>query len=405
MNSEPEKPSVPPTNDPRNHGLRRAARRLPTGDGWGVPERVWRQLWTGEGVSPGWGGVRAILNAFVSADVTDANIIAVLTDPENVGATYVHTRSSGAPRARSDAERMVRNGIRSSRRFVARQGGDRYEAIMRAVRFREAALDQPARWVGRAGGTDLAVLLALAELAAEAGRWELHADVRTLAERAGVGVASVSRSLARLRAGDRPWIRRIAIAGGVNAAKYRLSDPETMGGGTQRNNQPVVVPRDKSVPMGTAGLDVWRWAGLGKAAFRTYSLLGGEPVTTSDLAAALGVSPRSARKHLATLALYGLATKANDVGWVRGDVDPQAVGEAMPAVAGRGDAERERHRREREGRAAYVAHKRRLRAENQPQQATIPGVVVVPLPDGGTVTITVPKPATATASGIAPATG
>lgn len=159
-------------------------------------------------------------------------------------------------------------------------------------------------------------------------------------------------------------------------------------------------------------MDLWRWAGLGKSAHRVYIALGREPLTTTAIAAVLGITTRPTRKHLSTLAMYGLATKTPDGGWVRGDADPRVVGAEMPAVAGRGDADRERHRRDREGRAAYMAHKRRQRLRAEPggktaEPATVPMVVdvVIPLADGKTITVYVPAPAGAEPSAEAPAAG
>lgn len=104
--------------------------------------------------------------------------------------------------------------------------------------------------------------------------------------------------------------------------------------------------------------DAWRWRGLGLAKARAWELLSGEPVSTTDLAAALGVEPRTARRHLATLAEHGLAERVMD-GWTRGHADPDDVAEDV-GTAGALDAQRIRHDLERklhdDALAAYAEH-------------------------------------------------
>ena len=88
--------------------------------------------------------------------------------------------------------------------------------------------------------------------------------------------------------------------------------------------------------------DAWRWrVGLGKRAQMVYERLTTGPVTTSAIAADLGITPRAVRYHLARLQEYQLAVSVLD-GWIAGPIRPDIVAVVLDADLV-GEEQRRRH--------------------------------------------------------------
>lgn len=234
--------------------------------------------------------------------------------------------------------------------------GDRNEATLRAVELTEHV--ECLTWKGTGGATDRAVWLFVLSVAGKAGKLgPLALAVRTVAEGAGVEHRTAGRSLARLV--DRGLLRRIAVGRGRHASLFQVQGISCPTGQKADATAPQwrsQIGRNCPTPSHTGShvgpvwgtcvpSDAWRWRGLGQAKARTWALLSAEPLTTAELADALGVTPRTARRHLAALAEHDLA-EHDDEGWIRGPASPDDVAEQI-GTAGMAERQRERHDLER----------------------------------------------------------
>jgi DNA-binding transcriptional ArsR family regulator len=104
--------------------------------------------------------------------------------------------------------------------------------------------------------------------------------------------------------------------------------------------------------------ETWRWPALGLSKYRTWLALDPvESVTAGELAEHIGVTSRTARRHLAVLVDHGLAERIEGE-YRRADRDPQSLADEL-GVAGMAERQRHRHELERklhaEAMAAYAA--------------------------------------------------
>ncbi len=285
----------------------------------------------------------ALITAMVAAHWSPDRAWRVLIDVRNAGGDPLRTDRHGKPqrkprlyfeKAWSGAEEYLTTHppIR-----------DRAGAVERLVAMREAATG--ARWSGRGGATDRAVLDILISMAMRAGRLHIHASVRDVAVGVGCNPVTASRSLKRLEATR--WIARVSNATPTLAAQFKLKMPR---GGTLPQHSGFREPENYA---SDELIETFCWAGLGWSKHRVYAALGSEPISASDLAAALGVTPRTVARHLRRLASHGLAIRVLD-GWTRGATDLLEVAVWL-GTAGRRERQREQHIRERAGRRAARA--------------------------------------------------
>jgi DNA-binding MarR family transcriptional regulator len=280
--------------------------------------------------------VGAIIMDAVNNGCNPEGIFQKLSDPQNKGGFTSFRRK------RPDLRRWFDGDWKRAEHKVAYRPklAGRQEAVFMARSLREEA--DTMQWRGTAGGTDRAVYDALLEIGEQLGKLlDVGASVRQVGERAGVGRETASKSLKRLRA--RGLITQSFAGHGKVPARWNLMPRLRSIPDNQPHTGAGVVGPD--CPGGFA-LDSWRWRGLGKSKAKIWRLLGSEPVTTSDLAGTLGVTPRTVQQHLARLRDVGLATRVAD-GWVKGPDAPEQVGEWL-STAGAGVRQRERHRIERQ---------------------------------------------------------
>jgi DNA-binding IclR family transcriptional regulator len=94
--------------------------------------------------------------------------------------------------------------------------------------------------------------------------------------------------------------------------------------------------------------DTWRWRGLGKVAARLWVALADVPGPEEELAARLGISVRTVRRHLARLEQFTLAERLPAGRWRRtGDDLTLELAAVALGVAGAGKRQRDRHAAER----------------------------------------------------------
>ena len=214
------------------------------------------------------------------------------------------------------AEKRLRRELVRVVKFVRSYPPERQEEKTQGIIGRVFA-DAMAKPWGRSSATDRAVLQAVLNLAAAAGKTELHASERVLAARAGVARATAGRSLRRLA--EAGWLKKMKSRRYESAAVWAILDrPDA---------------RAVTVPMACAVADIWRrGGGLGPVAGRIWGALGAEAQSVAAVALAVGrdrLRDRpNIRRQLARLAQLGLAQLGAD-GWSVGAVSP------IDAAAGR----------------------------------------------------------------------
>lgn len=198
-------------------------------------------------------------------------------------------------------------------------------------------------WGGQAGNSDRLVLDGLLDLALSQRTTVVTASVRDLQARTGVTRTTVSRALDRL--GRRGYLTKAQEARGEEANRYQLRKPNRYLGGTpslpHRGDDPRVPPTTLSRS------DAFAPRALGRSAARVLAALDPlETRTPAEIAAGLGLSPRTVRKALDALLAVGLVVRLRRDGrswaWAcRDDLDLDAtLAEIAEAYGTAGTAER-----------------------------------------------------------------
>ncbi|WP_442938862.1 helix-turn-helix domain-containing protein [Nocardioides sp. AX2bis] len=235
------------------------------------------------------------------------------------------------------------------RQHLAEKGGDTHARVARAwhkavahydknpprsaahVPDHEVLDDWRAAEVGRLGGSAARVALALLQEAELQRRCLVGMSVRHAAERAGMSRSAAARALSDLV----EWhcLEVAGTAEGTRAARYRLQPTAhwslpthgTVGislyeGGVWK---PTVPPVNSALALAdTPGAEVWGHGGLGEPRRKVYRVLaaaalaGGEGVDVLTLAAEVGRSDSTVRRHLRALSEVGLARRTSPGLWV-----------------------------------------------------------------------------------------
>jgi putative DNA primase/helicase len=209
---------------------------------------------------------------------------------------------------------------------------------------------QTQAWPGCGGASEYAVLRAHLALAWKLNNIVYDVAVRTIANIANLSPATVTRAQHRLQ--QKGWLLLIRGSRGIHAATWALMPipQRTWSARTETHRFPLHTPvstvcSTECTPVGL-GHDCWTWAGLGKATGRVWERLDPQHAHhVKDLVAVLGVKRRTVYKHLARLAVYGLAAPQGDGNWRRGTADPTAVAQSV-GTAGMRIQRIERHAQE-----------------------------------------------------------
>jgi Bifunctional DNA primase/polymerase, N-terminal len=198
--SEPTAPAGGPQASPNRRPLWPSAQRLLRG---GNPDPTRRSE-----------SVLSIANGAAMVGWTVADLYLALMDPTNVGGAKVR-------------ERQKRQGDEAAWQFVQNAydkaiAGMRDSPVAAFLAELAAAIDDT-RWGGQAGGTDRAVLTALADTATHARQNPFTASTRQLSELAGVTEKTARTSLRRLRDGG--WLRTLDKGGVHTASTHKLLIP------------------------------------------------------------------------------------------------------------------------------------------------------------------------------------
>ncbi|WP_230203245.1 ArsR family transcriptional regulator [Parafrankia discariae] len=265
-------------------------------------------------------------------------------------------------------EYMWRNAVV---RWCARPpASDAPQTMVEIAAMREAADARPFLWGGQAGASNRAVLEALWEIAARAGRLDPTASIRQIAEQTTVTDSTVDRAIHRLITAG--WLRVDEPAGvdlvgeedehgrrdgQLRARRLHLLLPRTLPDPVDPDK--LADPRSGELPAtrwgGRAVHDTFTWRGLGAVAGRIYDVLETTGVRSGLLAARVGFTGPTVRKHLRRLAASGLACQGKD-GWTRGNAGLDAVA-ARLGVDGALTRRAERHTVQREQALAYFVER------------------------------------------------
>ncbi|MEV8241985.1 hypothetical protein AB0O90_17200 [Microbacterium testaceum] len=196
------------------------------------------------------------------------------------------------------------------------------EAMMTAFRV------SPGRWArAEADLHDSTILTALSWLSLRAGARDVAAPLRTLATVTGIPSTTVDRALRRLRSAG--WITRVAVADGLDAAVWRVSERFST---TDIQDGPLhdmtarppaelfdarsAVLRELEDRLDAGRHDVFTRAGLGPTARRAYEALSLQAGTEEVVSGRAGLPLSRVRAALTRLRRHGLITRTRD-GWRR----------------------------------------------------------------------------------------
>jgi DNA-binding transcriptional ArsR family regulator len=250
--------------------------------------------------------------------------------------------SDGPAIATAYRARLLARGQRATARWLHEQVWERaVEQVRRRPARRQAAPDEIRHlaaavetlpWPPRGGPSQRAVYLALLDLAAKAGNRTLFASIRTIQQAAGIPSRStVDRALRALERQD--LLEWAGLPGQLTSGRTGRARLTTRWKLPTRHLKTVAAAGAGEESFRTAVASVghdafYNRSGLGKAAHRALSALISAPGrTAAELAAGLGLAPRTARTHLRLLARFGLAEADADGHWypVQRDLDTVAA--------------------------------------------------------------------------------
>lgn len=248
------------------------------------------------------------------------------------------------------AELKTRNGRKADHWLVKS-----YEEAVQWTRTHESKARRLARaaiawaesrpWEGRTGAIDRLVFIAHAEIAYQAGRLTYAASCRDLAERAGIGRTTATRSTWRLCKSGLIVLDREAVADSANV--FQLTDLDIVG-------HSLRAPIVRKCPT-MSNHDAFRHSGLGKSAGEVWQILQQHPARVDELAAITGRHIKTIERVLARMMnladpLTGeyLPMVANDVddSYYAISVDLDRIAQVV-GTAGASDRQRREHARER----------------------------------------------------------
>lgn len=243
---------------------------------------------------------------------------------------------------RQKSPRLAQSWLaRSVREAEARRGTDSKQRQALAA-LRSSVQAEP--WPGRTGAYNRVVLLAHLDTAYSAGKPHYSASVRQLAEAAGVNHKTASKATARLIDAGRLSVLRPGV--GDCATEYQVNLLRI--GDTTRSTNCEVVYQLRNKP----GDDLWRRAGLSKAAFEVWGAL---PGTVAELAAKTGRNRATVHRKLKNMAgvvdtvtgeLIPLVEQDGKTWRAAEGADLEAAARAL-GVHGMGEREHKKHEEQR----------------------------------------------------------
>lgn len=169
---------------------------------------------------------QALALAAVNAELPEQFLLKVLLDPNNRGGEKIQelARTKGEREARRYVGRIYRNAVK---RHAAQPPFRSRSDVIAKIDEIERAIDAAAaRWKGRAGSTDRAVLRAHFRIIRRSGEFEHGAGVREVAPLAGINSLSTV-SAAHGRLGRDGYLRCVKPAWRGRAARYVVDLPKS----------------------------------------------------------------------------------------------------------------------------------------------------------------------------------
>lgn len=234
-------------------------------------------------------GEDEVIKTYSSRSEAEEALIASLV---NAGLTFVEVLElfNRNPCAGKYAELKIKNPKNAERWLMnsykeAEQWTKSHDS--KARKFAKSAIEwaEGKAWQGRTGAVDQLIYLAHANIAYKAGRLNYAASSRDLADMAGIGRTTASRSTWRLCNLGLIVPDKNAIAD--NANTYQLSNWDKAG----HSLRTLTVRKCPTL----SNHDVFRYKGLGKSAGQIYAILQESPASIEELAETTG-------RHIKTIA-------------------------------------------------------------------------------------------------------
>ena len=189
-----------------------------------------------------------------------------------------------------NAERWLMNSYKEAERWTKQNES-------KARKFTKSAIEwaENKAWEGRTGSVDQLIYLAHATIAHKAGRLSYAAACRDLADMAGVGRTTASRSTWRLCKSGLLVPDKSAIAD--NAKTYQLANLVNLDKVGHSLRASIV----RKCPT-LSDHDAFRYRGLGKSAGQIYAVLQENPASIKELAELTGRHIKTIKRNLERMA-------------------------------------------------------------------------------------------------------
>lgn len=239
-----------------------------------------------------------------------------------------------------NAERWLMNSYQEAEKWAKQNESKARKLTKFAIEWAENKA-----WEGRTGAVDQLIYLAHATIAHKAGRLNYAAACRDLADMAGVGRTTASRSTWRLCKSGLLVPDKSAIAD--NAKTYQLGNLDKVGHSLRAS----FVRKCPTL----SDHDAFRYKGLGKSAGQIYAILQSNPASVEELVEGTGRHIKTIKRNLERMARLTDPLTGEYLPMVSSDdgkffhlmpIDLNRIAHAV-GTAGKGRTQRKEHARER----------------------------------------------------------
>lgn len=298
--------------------------------------------------------VHAITTEAVRCGWTLDEVFDVLADPENEGGRRLRDETDryGEDRARE----WLEHGFHKAEEYLDLVRAVSADRLTYWSRYATRGLE------GLTATSDRAVLQALLDVSRRAGRLEINASHRELAEMTGLARGTARTALERLEARGLFQVvdRRKSP---TESLTYELLPKALDALADSTFDPPSAHPQYPAVSLSVdnaLGHDLWRnKSGLGKGTGLTWLALTNRPKSIAMLAQERGVGRDTIRRHLRVLQHHGLA-RVTPNGWLPRNVQSASLDSLAKTIGvlGRGEAQKQIHASER---VAFTIRQRQIK--------------------------------------------
>jgi len=224
----------------------------------------------------------ALLASLVNIDLPFSEVLKLFNNYPCAG-KYAELKAKNP----KNAERWLMNSYTEAEKWTKQNES-------KARKFTKSVIEwaENKAWEGRTGAVDQLIYLAHASIAYKAGRLNYAAACRDLADMAGVGRSTASRSTWRLCKSGLLVPDKSAIAD--NANTYQLANLDKVG-------HSLRTPIVRKCPT-LSDHDAFRYRGLGKSAGQIYAVLQECPASMEELAELTGRHIKTIKRNLERMA-------------------------------------------------------------------------------------------------------